>query len=162
MTSRTTSVLIILGTLLVGITIGAMATGALMNHRLDELEALRMQGGVQSYLKKGIQPTDPTQAERIQAAIEHVESRQLALRREMFSRHRVLFDSLRTELDLILTDAQKEQIRAMLARERDEFRQRRGRGDGPPPFAPDGDFRRRPRHRGDGPPPDSVRTEKPD
>ncbi|MDZ4698786.1 MAG: hypothetical protein SH809_03675 [Rhodothermales bacterium] len=147
MTSRSTSLLIVLGTLVVGIAIGALATGAIMNNRLDELEALRMQGGVQSFLERGIQPVDDAQRERIRQAIEGVESRQMELRRRMFQEHRILFDSLRAELDVILTDDQKEQLSTMMTREREQFKQRRGRGDGPPPFPIDGAHRRGDRHR---------------
>lgn len=150
MTSRSTSILIVLGTLVVGIAIGALATGAIMNNRLDELEALRMQGGVQSFLQRGIEPVDDAQRERIRAAIEGVESRQMELRRSMFQQHRILFDSLRAELDVILTDDQKDQLRAMMTREREQFKQRRGRGDGVSPF-PDEGRRRGDRHR-DGEP----------
>ncbi|MEZ4700225.1 MAG: hypothetical protein R2834_07850 [Rhodothermales bacterium] len=165
MTTRTTSILIILGTLVVGMAIGALATSAIMNNRLDELEALRMEGGVQAFLERGIQPTDDAQRERIRQAIEHVEFRQMVLRRDMFQQHRVLFDSLRAELDTILTDEQKSQLRDMMAREREEFRRRRGKGDMPPPYAPDGPRRRGPKRPGDtdgrhGPPPDSTSGER--
>jgi hypothetical protein len=147
MTTRSTSILIVLGTLLVGIAIGALATGAIMNNRLDELEALRMQGGVQSFLERGIQPVDDAQRERIREVIEGAGSRQMELRRTMFQQHRILFDSLREELDVILTDDQKEELRVMMMREREQFRERRGRGDGPPPFPPEGARRRGDRHR---------------
>jgi hypothetical protein len=141
MTTRTTSLLLLVGALLVGAAIGALATGALMNNRLDELAALRMEGGVQAFLERGIQPVDQAQREQIRQVIEGVEHEQMALRREMVHRHRDLFDSLRAELDVILTDEQKDQLRAMIRRERDEFRQRRARGIGPPPFGPDPDGR---------------------
>ena len=118
MNARTTSFLVILGTLLVGIMIGALATGAIVNQRVEALQALRMEGGFMKMLERQIEPVDDKQKGEIRAVLKEAARRQTELRRDMISEHRALFNDLRSELDEILTPEQRERLRSLAERER--------------------------------------------
>lgn len=135
-------------TLLVGVLIGALATGAILNQRVEELQALRRQGGVVRFMERIIEPTDARQRAELRAVLDEFASRQMEIRQATFEEHRALFNTLREELDEILTPEQKQDLRAWMDRE-----SRRGpRFVGPPPFAqPREEGRRRMRR------PDSLR-----
>ena len=120
MTTKTKSVLIILGTLLVGVIIGGLATSAIFSQRVGAIQALRMQGGLVHYLENVIEPVDESQREQIQALLESTGERQMEMRRNMFDENRAIFSEMRNELDEILTEEQKSRLREWVQRENRE------------------------------------------
>ena len=141
MNAQTKSLIVILATLLVGATIGALATSAIMNQRIEELQALRMEGGFMGLIERVIEPTDDAQRAEIRSVLEKAAKQQLEIRISMIEEHRSLFDELHTELDAILTTQQKERLSAFAEAERQRF----FKGQPPPEFMPGfrGERRRR-------------------
>lgn len=142
MNAKTTSVLIIIVTLALGILIGSLATSAIMNNRLEALQALRMQDGLARHLQRVIEPTDEAQKAEIRAILQQATRRQIEIRRSVFEEHRTLFEEMRDELDTVLTAEQKENLKKWVERDRRagkvsrEFMRRRSEGgrfrEGPP------------------------------
>lgn len=143
MNAKTTSAIIIIGTLVLGILIGSLATSAIMNNRLEALQALRMQDGLTRYLQRIIEPTDEKQKAEVRAILQQASRRQAEIRRSVFEEHRTLFEEMRNELDVVLTAEQKEKLKSWIAadgragRVSPEFMRRRsegGRFRGHPPY----------------------------
>ena len=144
MTTRTKSILIIIAAVVAGILIGALAVGAVVNHRVDELRALRRPGGFGPVIEEVIQPHDAQQRRQIREALRRTAERHMELREYMHERHFMVLDSLRTELDAVLTDEQMERLTEWMQDQRRPMRRPgfgpRGGGMGPGP-----------RHRPEGP-----------
>lgn len=140
MNERTKSALLIVGTLVIGMVLGSLVTGAIANRRLDDLANAR--GRMAGFVLDAIEPESEEQAEAIREVLDGAAPRF----REIFESTREemarLSDSVMAELDPILTDEQREQLEKRM-----RFRMRRlppgpeGRPrfrDGPPPGAPPG------------------------
>ena len=132
MNARTKSIAIIVATLLVGVAIGALSTGAIVNQRVETLEALREEGGFMYFLERVIEPTDEKQREEIRDVLEDASKRQIEIRQNIVNEHRALFAEVRAELDEILTEEQKEKLQLWAERERAMRRP----GRRPPGFVP--------------------------
>jgi hypothetical protein len=119
----------IIGTLLIGVAIGALVVAPLVaRHHFKRMADLRTSRGFAQRLEEIIQP-DESQVDALRAVlVEHGEAFD-----EMASRHRDeindLIDSLHVGLDTILTDEQIERL---------EQRRRRMRPPGGPPGDPHG------------------------
>ena len=118
MTVRAKSILIVVGTLLVGVIIGALGTGALLSHRMSTLQALRAESGLVRYLEDVIEPVDEAQREEIRSILEAAARQQMEMRRYMYEQNRAFYEEMRTELGRILTEEQKARLRAWAQRER--------------------------------------------
>lgn len=114
MNARTKSLLLLLTTLVVGLGVGALATGAAMNTRLDELQRLRQRGGFTERLEAVIAPTDEAQQAAVHAALERAHERFHADRRACSERFRASADSMRAELTPILSEDQRARLDAFL------------------------------------------------
>ena len=77
-----------------------------------------------------IEPTDDAQKERICEILEKTSESHMEIRRSMMTQHRDVFQEMRTELLLVLTDEQKVQLREWF--ENDRMKRPRLR---PPGFA---------------------------
>jgi len=165
MTARTKSTLILIATLGLGIALGSLITGAAVNRRLDRIAEMRTARGMAFFLERAIQPESEAQREAIRAVLEDAAPAFTEVMRESRERMARLTDSVRSELEPLLTDEQR-------ARLDEGMRMRRGG----PPFGPPGDHPppgadpRRPRPDGlerprDGrrmaPPPGSADTASP-
>lgn len=134
MKAQTKSAVLLLATLVVGILVGALATSAIINNRVDEIRQLRGRGGMTGLLiDQVIQPTDDAQREKIEAILKQSEPGFEGARRQMFEAMEANRDSLRAELAAVLTPEQTARLNEFFDRGRGEFRRRRGpRGSGPP------------------------------
>lgn len=123
MNDRTKSALLLGATLVIGMVLGSLVTGAVANRRLDDLADAR--GRMGAFFLQAIEPESEEQAEAIRAVLEGAAPRF----REVFESTREemkhLSDSVLAELDPILTDEQKERLEKRM-----RFRMRR-----PPPGA---------------------------
>lgn len=141
MTVHVKSALLLFAALLLGAVMGALGAAALINNRVEQLQALRGPGAFAPFMERVIEPTDEAQREQIRAILEDAGQRQRQLRRSLHVQHRALMDSVRTELRQVLTPEQQARLDAWHR----EARPRGPRGDGP-----------RFRRRGSGFPPDSL------
>lgn len=138
MTAKTKSIAIIIGTLLVGGIIGALATGAVFSQRIEELQALRADNGITHYLWRVIEPVDEEQRKQIDTILKETASRQFAFRKALVQEHREIFVDLKRQLGEILTEEQRAHLADWMEK---EAKRRRN-------FRPPGEFQRR-----EGPPP---------
>jgi len=142
MTTRAQSLLILAGTLIVGIAIGALATGAIFNARMDTLRALRSPGGMQERILAVIQPESPQQAEQIQTILSDTEKRLRELRRAQSRPFRAVIDSMHLQMQPVLSAEQWERLETWREQDRKHWRKgppgrhkgqpgerRRGRGE---------------------------------
>ena len=131
MKARTKSALLLVATLVVGLLVGAVTTGSIVNHRLDELKAMRSRGGFTGMLERVIEPTDEAQRAQIRAVLEGSEARFSEALRECREFHSAARDSMRADLDSILTPAQQTRLDQWLSRDRKSRNGRRGRNGKP-------------------------------
>lgn len=144
MTTRTKTTLIIIGTLLLGMLLGALLTGAVVRHRLGQLNDLRTPRGFSRVLEETIQPANAAQREELQAALQQGGRRLVRLRRQHRQETRALVDSLRAEIEPLLTPEQQKRLDERLG----AFRERI-----PPPPSPQ---RRGPQRPSRPPAPDTM------
>ncbi len=135
MTDRTKSVLLIVATLVIGMVLGSLVTGAIANRRLDNLAEAR--GRISAFFLDAVEPESEEQAAAIREVLDAAAPRFKEIFESTRGEMMRLSDSVMAELDPILTDEQKKRLQ-----ERMHFRLRR------PPFGRDG----KPGFR-DGPPP---------
>lgn len=132
MTTRVQSIMILVGTLIVGIAIGALATGAIFNARMDALRALRSPGGMQERIITVIQPESPEQAEQIQAVLDASEQRLRELRRTQARPFRAVIDSMHMQMQPLLSPEQWERLQTWREQDRKRWRNGPGRHQGKP------------------------------
>lgn len=146
MTARTKSALMLFSTLLIGVLLGSLITGAVHNRRMRNLVEMRSARGLVHYFEDVVRPETEEQREAIRAILDEAAPKFAQAMTESRERMRFLSDSVRAELDPLLTSEQRERLD-------ERMRIRRG---GTTRGAPDG---RRPdddRHRR-RPPPDADR-----
>lgn len=112
MRARTKSLLILSATLLIGIVLGGVISGAIVNRRLQHLTELRRPGGFAFFLEHAIQPEDEAQAEAIHNVLERMGPRFHEILERSHTEMEALRDSVRAELDPILTEEQKKRLEA--------------------------------------------------
>ena len=109
MTTKTKSTFILLGVLAIGVTIGALASGTLRNQRAHRFERMPPHERFFSFVESVILPSDE-QRDDLERIME-TRSEQL---RELHETHQTgviaIFDSLRSDLQNILTDEQKKRF----------------------------------------------------
>jgi hypothetical protein len=148
MKTGTKSMLLLFSTLLIGMALGSLLTGAINQHRLERLAEMRSARGMAYFLEDVIRPESTEQREAIRAVLDSAAPKFAAAMQESREKMRALTDSVRAELDPLLTDEQRDRM---------DDRMRIGRGGQPfgPPGArgPDDDRRRRRPHPDGGRPP---------
>ncbi len=132
MTVQLKSALILGTTLVVGILIGALATGAWTRHRMRQLNTMRTQPGLVHAVERTVQPTDSVQARAVREAVRRTADRIGAINRRNRGEIAAQFDSLQAELRPILTDEQMQRLVEARARSRQRYRDGRRRGGGGP------------------------------
>ena len=132
MKTRTKSLLLLLVTLGVGLSIGAIATGAAMNYRLGAIDSLREPGGFAERLEAVIQPRDDAQRTAIREALDRSHERFDAIHKSCKSRYAEAADSMRADLHALLTPEQQIRLDAFLEqawRERQEKKNKEHKRD---------------------------------
>jgi hypothetical protein len=139
MTAQTKSALLLVATLVVGLLIGAFATSAVLNNRLDQLRSLRERSGFSDRMMEVIQPRDDAQRIAIEAVLERSHERYNRARRSFGEDMRVVRDSMEAELLPLLSEEQTARLEEWANRDRDSRRRRgqpgeeRRRSDRPSP-----------------------------
>lgn len=106
MTTRTKSVLIIIGTFVIGVLIGALINGAMVRHRMNRIDKMRTVPGFSSEMQKIIQPTKE-QLPKIEPILNRTANALVQLGKQQFEHANVIVDSMVVDLNPYLT---KEQI----------------------------------------------------
>lgn len=133
MTTKTKTTLILLLTLLIGILLGVFLDRTMMRYHLQKrFSEVRQVRGINRILESLIRP-DESQYEAVRNILEKYSKKLHDQREKSFQQMESIMDSLRTELDHVLTDEQKMRLK----KEVERMRQRRDRrphpGQMPPP-----------------------------
>lgn len=129
MTAQTKSALLLVATLVVGILIGAFATSAVINNRMEELRSLRERRGFSDRMIEVIQPRDDAQRTAIEAVLERSHARYNRARSAFGEDMRAVRDSMETELLPLLSEDQKARLEEWANRDRRHRRQRGQAGE---------------------------------
>jgi hypothetical protein len=118
MNSKTKSALVLLGTLMLGIAIGAMLWTAVHNKQMAEIRSLRTRGALPRVIESVVEPIDAEQRENVRAVVSRYEDGLSEIYREMARARTSATDSLRLYLGEFLNESQ-------IARLDDWLRERR-------------------------------------
>ena len=121
---RTKSIALLGTTLLLGIVLGAVLNAWWARERFERLRRLRTPGGFEHIVTRTLGPTSPEQRQQIKAVVGPTGRRLDSLRTRHWRAVRVLVDSMRLELEPILTDRQMQTLTRRIEMHR--------RGPGPP------------------------------
>ncbi|NNC65664.1 MAG: hypothetical protein HKN84_12830, partial [Gammaproteobacteria bacterium] len=110
MSPKTKSTLLLLATLVIGLVLGALINGYFVRQRLDRIGGLMNPGGFGEHIEAIIQPTNDEQREAIRKVLDSASPQALAVMRESRQRMRALNDSVKAELENILTEEQMERL----------------------------------------------------
>ena len=115
MTTKTKSTFILLGVLVIGVTIGALASGTLQQQRKHRFERMPPHERFFSFMKSVVEPSEE-QRDDVERIIEN-RSEQL---RELHETHQTgviaIYDSLRAALQTLLTDEQKKRFEEQIVK----------------------------------------------
>ncbi|MCG8604094.1 hypothetical protein MJD09_03725 [bacterium] len=115
MTTKTKTSLILLGTLVMGVVVGALASGLLRDQRQQDIQRMAPHHRFMSFMRDVIRPSGE-QRQAIDSILDS-RSRQLsALNEKHENEVFAVFDSMRTELAAILTDEQRARLETNLRR----------------------------------------------
>ncbi len=115
MTTKTKSTFILLGVLAIGVTIGALASGTLQQQRKHRFERMPPHERFFSFMERMVDPSEE-QRDDVERIIE-TRSEQL---RELHETHQTgviaIYDSLRADLQTLLTDEQKKRFEEQIVK----------------------------------------------
>jgi hypothetical protein len=106
---ETKTVLIVLSTLIIGVIIGALITGAFARHRIGRFMAMRDPGRLSMHVERIIDP-DESQREAVREILHKHSERFLEIHSRFEGEMLALRDSLKKDLAPILTDEQRERL----------------------------------------------------
>ncbi|MEM1095540.1 MAG: hypothetical protein AAGJ10_13145 [Bacteroidota bacterium] len=113
MTAKTKSGLVLLTTLVAGLLIGALATSAIMQYRLDHLRSLRRTQGFSEWMHTVIVPT-ADQHEEVERILELTGTELTTYYDSVRVQRRAILDSMRVRLRPVLTSAQFQEMEEAL------------------------------------------------
>jgi len=114
MNAKTKSGLVLLTTLVAGLLIGALATSAVMQHRLDHLRSLRRTQGFSEWMHTVIVPT-AAQHDEVQRILELTGAELTTYYDSVRVGRRAIVDSMRVRMRPILTPAQYQEMEEALS-----------------------------------------------
>lgn len=122
---QTKSVLILLATLLLGALLGAVLTGWWVQQRTDRIRALRTADGFVERVVRQVEPTSAAQRDSVQVIARNRADQLQRLRGAHRADTRAVLDSLRQDLQPVLTEEQITRLeRRLPGRGRDGERRR--------------------------------------
>lgn len=121
---RTKSIALLVATLLLGIVLGAVLNAWWARERFERLRRLRTPGGFEQIVTRSLEPTSPEQRQEIEIVVGRTAQRLDSLRARHWRAVRATVDSMRIDLEPILTDEQQEVLtrRIRMHRHRSGFR----------------------------------------
>jgi hypothetical protein len=123
MKTFTKSTLLITTTLIIGFVLGLLVHSLMVGNRINEFQRLRKKGGLVKHLEDIIQPTSE-QKEKITPILEGYIKRIEPFMLKFRSETRNIMDSLRLELEPILTEQQLEKLEKNLRRRKESIKPR--------------------------------------
>ena len=135
MNMKAKTTLIIISTLIIGIIIGALLSRAYLHHRIRRAFTMVNPNRFMIFFEQTISPT-PEQREQIRKIIQNHTKNLSELQKNLREGMELSFESLRKELDSVLTPEQKERLEKMMRDRRPwprRDRRLRPRRDGPFP-----------------------------
>jgi Spy/CpxP family protein refolding chaperone len=124
MTTKSKTTFIILGTLIIGIVIGALASGMWREKRIKKFSRMRPQQQFVETIEEIIKPDD-AQRKAIEKVLEKRFEHIAQIRERHESEMMAVFDSLRQELNSLLTEEQLKRLEENLEKSSHRFRDRR-------------------------------------
>jgi hypothetical protein len=118
MNAKFKSVLIVVLTLAIGGLLGAVATGTAMSSRVDQLNKLRTSQGFAETMERVVEPTDAGQRETIRLILDDGAERLAELGRKHRAERSAMVDSIRTELNEVITTEQRLRVDEWIERHR--------------------------------------------
>lgn len=115
MNTKSKTTLIILGTLMIGIAMGALVSGTWRQQREHRFERMMPHQRFLQVMERIIQPTDE-QREAIDQILEKRSEQISAIQEEHESEVRAILDSLRSDLASVLTEEQRTRLEDRLAK----------------------------------------------
>ncbi|HKJ45994.1 MAG TPA: hypothetical protein VJ991_09235 [Balneolales bacterium] len=109
MKTRTKTILVIAGTLIIGIILGVFLTGAVMRHRLNRIAEMQTRPGFVKIMEHIIQPTEK-QKKEIEPILTNTAHRLTQVYVDKRKKIAQIGDSLRSELQPYLTDEQYQRL----------------------------------------------------
>jgi|GEM_PF-1182172 len=114
MSTKVKSSLIVLATLLIGIVLGALSTGALQKKKQAQNSRLPHHERFEKIMERIIRPTEE-QAQQIEAILDKRYDQIAGLQQSFQDQVFALYDSMRTDLSQVLTEEQQERLEKKLA-----------------------------------------------
>lgn len=102
--------LLLVVTLLLGISIGVLGAGAMQERRVARVNDIRRPGGFVEHVQAVIQPTSDSQWEHLRPHIESTATHSAMMRRMHDSSMRAMLDSMRSSLNPMLDERQRERL----------------------------------------------------
>lgn len=100
----------IVGTLIVGIVLGMLMSGALERRRHERVETMRRPGGFVEEMERVIQPRDAAQLDSLRSYLEVTDQHNRAIVDAARGSMRAEIDSMRSRVDRLLDDKQKARL----------------------------------------------------
>ncbi len=130
---RTKSALLLIGAVGLGMILGGLLTGAMVNRRMHRIAELRTTRGMAFRIEEIVQPDSPEQREAIREVLDQAAPRFGEIFEQSRAEVHSVFDSVLAELEGVLTEEQQQRL--------ERHMKQRGRR---PPFGPPPDRRRPP------------------
>lgn len=111
MTPQTKSALLLGGALVTGVLLGALIVGAFVSQRVDRLDALREPARLARFMEDAIEPTSPAQRDSIRAVLRYRARQTAAILQDTRRDLHAVQDSLRADLQPLLSDEQLNRLR---------------------------------------------------
>ncbi len=115
---RTKSTLIVVGTLMIGMVLGALLTGTFLIHRLKSIQEMRTSAGLTEEILKVIEPSDATQEADIRHILNEktvkIEDLRLRYTNEALDSIRFVIQELQDALNPILSIDQQNRLNSRI------------------------------------------------
>lgn len=115
---RTKSTLIVVGTLMFGMVLGALLTGTFLIHRLKSIQEMRTSAGLTEEILKVIEPSDATQEADIRHILNEktvkIEDLRLRYTNEALDSIRFVIQELQDALNPILSTDQQNRLNSRI------------------------------------------------
>ena len=125
MTARTKSILLLLGTLLIGMLLGVFVHMLMVEDRIERITSLRSQAGFVRFMENMIEPTDDAQQKAIRDVLDETAEKLNVHHAESRETVQGVMESFRASLDSLLTE---EQVNGLNERMERAWKYKRSRG----------------------------------
>ncbi len=118
MNAKSKSVLVLLGTFILGVLLGGFGWSAIHNQRIERMHSLRNSGTLSQIVQDVVSPTDDVQSQKIDSIATAFEFELKQVFRDASRLRSAMFDSMRTELSDVLTLEQSDLLEAWTKKNR--------------------------------------------